>query len=668
MSALPKKIAVLMGGPGSERDVSLATGRGVAKALRSLGCDVSEVDVRDETFELPPGTELAFITIHGTFGEDGQLQGILAARSVSYTGDDVRGSANAFDKIESKKKFEVGNVTTPRWEVISAGDRPTLSVPLVIKPPRQGSTVGVQIVKSINQLESALAEVAKFDDELLVEEFIPGRELTVGVLGEQALPILEIIPKGGFYDFNNKYPFLNPQAGGAAEHVCPAKIDNALTRRIQELVLRAFRSLGLRVYGRVDVLLPASGEPTVLEVNTIPGMTEASLLPEAAAAAGISYPELCARIIELSQRERRRRDEKATQPRVRNQRVSNTRQRKQQHLLDVKVRARKATQHRNRAFLFLSRKLCSRLRFARGSTSARSSASVTSFENRDYNLAMIDVQTDGTLQRDQVLKEADLNEGENIFRVNLAQVHHALEQLPQVDEVQVVRKMPGEIDIRISERKPIAWITSEKQMSDPFQSDVAFLIDARGALMTEKKLLPEYLGLPLITGCRSESLEAGKVVESIEAKAALELLRLSAGSFMQTRFQIREIDVSKGYCLIVTDKNRTRVTLGFDHLDQQIQRLEQFLVYADDSKRDIETVNLMVARNIPVTFMKPASGIINDTIDPEETPRIMKAIPVRPSPATKPGAKPPPAEKTQNGPQPFSLRKEKQPNEEKNGE
>jgi cell division protein FtsQ len=359
---------------------------------------------------------------------------------------------------------------------------------------------------------------------------------------------------------------------------------------------------------------------------------------------------------------------KATRPRVRNQRVSNTRQRKQQHLLDVKVRARKATQHRNRRILVFISKIVLAVAICAGIyVGAQLGIRHFFFENPDYQLSMIDVQTDGTLQREQVLKEADLHEGENIFRVNLAQVHSALEQLPQVDEVQVVRKMPGEIDIRISERKPIAWITSEKQISDPFQSDVAFLIDARGALMKEKKLLPEYLGLPLITGCRSESLEAGKVVDSVEARAALELLRLSAGSFMQTRFQIREIDVSKGYCLIVTDKNRTRVTLGFDHLDQQIQRLEQFLVYADDSKRDIETVNLMVARNIPVTFMKPASEIINDTIDPEETPRIMKAIPVRPSPATKTSGKPP-AEKTQNGPQPFSLRKEKQPKEEKNGE
>jgi len=155
-------------------------------------------------------------------------------------------------------------------------------------------------VKNESELESAMAEAGKYDRKLLIEKFVSGRELTIGVLGRQALPILEIIPKGGFYDFNNKYPFLNPQSGGGAEHVCPAEINPNETKQIQELALRAFRALGLVVYGRVDVLLSDSGDPFVLEVNTIPGMTEASLLPEAAAAAGINYVDLCARIIALS--------------------------------------------------------------------------------------------------------------------------------------------------------------------------------------------------------------------------------------------------------------------------------------------------------------------------------------------------------------------------------
>ena len=153
---------------------------------------------------------------------------------------------------------------------------------------------------SDREIDSAIAEVRKYGGDVLVEQFIAGRELTVGVLGDEVLPILEIIPKGGFYDFTNKYPFLNPGAGGGAEHVCPAKIPEDETRAIQELALRAHRSLGLQVYSRVDVLLPENGAATVLEVNTIPGMTEASLLPEAAAAAGINYVDLCARIIALS--------------------------------------------------------------------------------------------------------------------------------------------------------------------------------------------------------------------------------------------------------------------------------------------------------------------------------------------------------------------------------
>jgi len=298
--SLPKKIAVLMGGPGSERDVSLATGRGVSEALRSLGAEVVDVDVHDEHFALPKDVDLAFITIHGTFGEDGQLQQILEERGVPDTGDGVEPSRAAFDKILSKEKFREHNVVTPEWEVIEVGQRPTISVPLVVKPARQGSTVGVVIVKNANELDSAMAEAGKYDQKLLIEKFVSGRELTIGVLGDQALPILEIIPKGGFYDFNNKYPFLNPQGGGGAEHVCPAKIDPNKTKQIQEQALHAFRALGLVVYGRVDVLLPDSGEPFVLEVNTIPGMTKASLLPEAAAAAGINYVDLCARIIALS--------------------------------------------------------------------------------------------------------------------------------------------------------------------------------------------------------------------------------------------------------------------------------------------------------------------------------------------------------------------------------
>ncbi len=314
--------------------------------------------------------------------------------------------------------------------------------------------------------------------------------------------------------------------------------------------------------------------------------------------------------------------------RPRNQRVSKPKQRRQQHLLDVNVRSRSAAQHRNRKVLVFVSKFVLVIALATGvCLGARAGLRRFFFDNPDYRLTNIEFETDGTLPRDRALEVTDVHEGENIFHVDLAQVHDKLQELPQVDDVQVVRKLPNEIDIRVTERKPIAWITSEKSIADPFTSDAAFLVDARGVLMKEKKLLPEYLGLPLITGCTSETLAAGKIVESSEARAALELLRMSTRSFMQTRFQIREIDVSKGYCLHVTDKNRTQVTFAFENLETQLQRLEQFLIYSDDTKQELATVNLLVQRNIPVTFGKPAVDVINETIVPNEQPRVMKALP-----------------------------------------
>src|SRR6266403_6220113 len=341
-------------------------------------------------------------------------------------------------------------------------------------------------------------------------------------------------------------------------------------------------------------------------------------------------------------------------PRARNQRLSSFRQRRQQHLLDVKVRSRKAVQHRNRRLLVVFSKIALVILLAGGIyVGARVAAKRFFIDNPDYKLSNIEVQTDGTLQRDQILNVAGLREGENIFRVNLARVHERLQDLPQVDELEVVRKLPGEIDIRIVERKPIAWITSEKQIADPFAAEGAFLVDGRGVLMKEKKLLPEYLGLPLILGCASESLEAGKVVESFEAKAALDLLRARTRSFMQTRFQIREIDVSKGYCLLVTDKNHVCVTFDFDNLDTQLQRLEQFLIYSEDSKRELATVNLRVQRNIPVTFTESPASIINDTIEPVAETRILKAIPV-PAPARSTSSS---AAKSHSSPSPVSTKR-----------
>ena len=292
-------VAVLMGGPGSERKVSLKSGEGVVSALQSLGAKVTPVDVQGESFEVPAGTEVAFNVIHGTFGEDGQVQRILESRGVRYTGEGVTGSELAIDKIAAKKRFIDRGVPTAKFEIIMRGQRPSLPVPLVLKAPKEGSSVGIFIVHDAAELEKSLNDAWAYGDTLLVEEYIAGRELTVGIVGDQAMPVIEIKAKKDFYNFDNKYPFLNPNAAGA-DHFCPAPLSTELTKRVQDVGIAAHRALDLEVYSRVDILLTDAGEPFVLEVNTIPGMTPSSLLPEAAAAVGISYAELCRRIVELS--------------------------------------------------------------------------------------------------------------------------------------------------------------------------------------------------------------------------------------------------------------------------------------------------------------------------------------------------------------------------------
>jgi D-alanine-D-alanine ligase len=293
-----KKVAVLCGGPSSEREVSLRSGSAVTKALRALGADAFEIDVRGGDFSLPDGTELAFNALHGTFGEDGTVQAILENRGITYTGEGVEGSRVAFDKIESKRRFVEHGVPTAPYVTLQKGEILNLAVPYVVKVPCQGSSVGIYIVKEADQSETALEKAFAQADTILVETFVGGRELTIGILGESALPIIEIRPRGGFYSYENKYTWTN--RGGAAEHECPARLSQAEKQTVEEAALAAHRALDLEIYSRVDVILDKNREPRVLEVNTIPGMTETSLLPEAAAAAGISMSELCERIVRLS--------------------------------------------------------------------------------------------------------------------------------------------------------------------------------------------------------------------------------------------------------------------------------------------------------------------------------------------------------------------------------
>lgn len=294
-------IAVLMGGPGSERDVSLASGKAVIKALLGRGLRAVAVDVTGADFELPEGTGLAFNVIHGTFGEDGQLQDILEAKGVPYTGAGSASSRVAFDKNKAKALFIAHGVPTPLSEIVdvSNGSKlPAMSAPFVVKPPREGSSVGVHIVRDQADAPAAMDDAATYGNDILVEQFIEGKELTVGVFDDTALPIVHIAPRSGFYDMSNKYPWLS--GGDGSDYYCPADLDEETTRKVQAAALAAHRALGVEIYSRVDVLLNARNEPFVLEANTIPGMTETSLMPKSAAAAGIPFDELCIRIAELS--------------------------------------------------------------------------------------------------------------------------------------------------------------------------------------------------------------------------------------------------------------------------------------------------------------------------------------------------------------------------------
>ena len=290
-------IVVMLGGPSAEREVSLRTGAAVARALRSLGHEVAELDPQTPDWTLPPETDVVFLALHGTYGEDGTVQKQLDEIGVPYTGCDAEASRVAFDKVLTKQRCVAAAVPTAPYRTV---DSPralfpaNLPLPVVVKPSRQGSSVGLQFVEHIEDWPAALAASLKFDSEVLVEEKIAGRETTVGILGGQVLPVVEVRPKAGSYDYHNKY------TSGATEYFCPAEFDAATTQRIQADALGAFHDVGGRDYARVDVMVRADGSPVVLEVNTLPGMTETSLLPKAAAAVGIDFAGLCQRMVDLA--------------------------------------------------------------------------------------------------------------------------------------------------------------------------------------------------------------------------------------------------------------------------------------------------------------------------------------------------------------------------------
>ncbi len=298
------RVGVLYGGISSEREISLITGTAVGKALREAGYPVELLDIREVPLcELTPERmDVAFVALHGTFGEDGGIQAVLDAMGVPYTGSGVEASRLAMDKVAAKEHFRGARVPTPRYVELDI-DWPAarkvraaraLGLPVVLKPAREGSSLGVAIACDDEELAASVAKPFEYDHRAFAEEFIEGRELTVGILDDRALPIIELKYKTRFFDFRVKYE------AGAAEHIVGPKLLPEVTEQVQAAALAAHQCLGCRGLTRVDMRLGRDGVPYVLEVNTIPGMTATSLLPEAARAAGLSFPELCEHAVRLA--------------------------------------------------------------------------------------------------------------------------------------------------------------------------------------------------------------------------------------------------------------------------------------------------------------------------------------------------------------------------------
>jgi len=285
------RVMVLMGGPSAEREVSLRSGAAVCVGLRAAGYTAEALDVDGSSLPLTDDVEAVFLALHGRYGEDGTVQGELNRLEMPYTGSGAAASRLAFDKILAKQALEAAGIPTPAYEVLDDPAALTLAFPVVVKPPREGSSIGVHAVRDAADWPAAAADVRARGDRLLVERFIAGREITVGVIDGLALPAVEIVAPDGWYDYRAKY------TKGTTSYGVPADLTPAIAEACRKTALRAFEALGCRGAARVDFRLSESGTPYVLEINTIPGFTETSLLPMAAGAAGIAFDALCDRIM-----------------------------------------------------------------------------------------------------------------------------------------------------------------------------------------------------------------------------------------------------------------------------------------------------------------------------------------------------------------------------------
>ena len=300
-------VALLSGGSSGEREISIASGEGAKAALEEAGFNVTALDpsVREDLINLVNGNyDVAFLCLHGKMGEDGTVQGLLEVLDIPYTCSGVQASAIAMDKAKSKIMYTLAGVPTPKSKLIEKGIeydiesiRREIGVPCVVKPATEGSALGVEIVDDDQKLSGTIQKVLEIDTQVIVEQFVSGTEVTVAILGNSdpiALPVIKIVPTGEFYDFESKY------APGGSQHICPAPLDDDITAKLHDYAIKAHKALGCSGVSRSDFIIDDSGEAWILETNTIPGMTATSLLPDAAKAAGISFPELCTKLIEFA--------------------------------------------------------------------------------------------------------------------------------------------------------------------------------------------------------------------------------------------------------------------------------------------------------------------------------------------------------------------------------
>ena len=304
---LVMKVAVLYGGTSGEREVSLSSGRGIMNALEKKGHEVVGIDFNPSKINelLTLNVDVVFIGLHGRFGEDGRIQGLLDMLNIPYVGSGVLGSALAMNKVKAKRIMESVGIRVAKDQAINAEtfNRENfvlkIDYPVVVKPASEGSTIGITIAGNEQELLAGIEEAFKHDEDVLIEEFIAGMEVTVSVLGkkgvEQALPVIEIVPKNKFYDYEAKY------APGGSDHIIPARVSEEITEYLQKNAVLAHQSLNCKTYSRTDFIVPFDGTlPVVLEVNTLPGMTPTSLFPDAAKEIGLSYEDMIERLIELS--------------------------------------------------------------------------------------------------------------------------------------------------------------------------------------------------------------------------------------------------------------------------------------------------------------------------------------------------------------------------------